>query len=598
MTVAQLKKLTLIGDAGDRRVTLDFLQALGCMHLVPLVPLPDAPEEITARGARDAYAALRFLAEVGNPRRQVRRAPDFDMTRFVAEVQGLMHRIRETRDRRDFLAHRIREVRPWWDLDFPPHDALAGHRLWFYRLPVKHRKALDAVAYPWSILGTDHRFLYVVLIAQEEPPDDVLPVARTHTGARPLHKLEEDLEDTEIALEALEAERLACTRYLDLMRKNLSEAESRAELAHAEQQVLEEDRLFAVQGWVPVDRVEAVLAGARARGLAVTIEDPRADELPPTLLEQPDTRSAGVDLAMFYQVPSARGWDPTVMLLISFAIFFAMIVADAGYGLLILAGLLLGWRSLGKSVARRSWRRLGVIIAVCTIGYGVLVGSYFGVSPDPQTLLGQMQVLTLGDFDTMMLLSIVIGVLHLVIANLLAAYAARGRRRAYANLGWAVALVAGLMLWRGSMAGQDTGLPVAALAGGLLAVFLCSSDRDIKGPVDWLWRALDGAKALSGAMGAFGDVLSYMRLFALGLASASLAITFNDLAVGVMHAMEGPGILFGLLIMLVGHALNFGLALMSGVVHGLRLNYIEFYKWGLPDEGVAFRPLARKEVQE
>ena len=89
-----------------------------------------------------------------------------------------------------------------------------------------------------------------------------------------------------------------------------------------------------------------------------------------------------------------------------------------------------------------------------------------------------------------------------------------------------------------------------------------------------------------------------MRLFALGLASASLAITFNDLATSVMQSLKGPGILFGLLILIIGHILNFGLALMSGVVHGLRLNYIEFFKWGLPNEGIIFRPFARKEFQK
>lgn len=598
MTVASLKKVTLFGDAAARTETMVFLQELGCMHLVPLAPLPDAPEHVQSRDAKDAYTALRFLAEVGTPRRQVQRDPGFDMTRFVAEVLDLSHRMREMRDRRDFLVHRIRAVRPWGDLEFPPHEDLAGNRLWFYRLPVKHRKALEQVALPWSILGTDHRFLYVVLIALDEPDDDVLPVARTHTGALPIKQLEEQLEDTEIALEALEAERLACTRYLDLMRKNLSEAETKAELAHAEQKVLEEDHLFAVQGWVPSDRIEAVLAGAKSRKLAATIEEPRVDELPPTLLEQPDSRSAGVDLAMFYQVPSARGWDPTVMLTLSFAIFFAMIVADAGYGLVILAGLGLGWKGLGNTAARRSWRRLGLGIALGTVAYGVLVGSYFGVSPDQTSVSGKLQILDLNDFGAMMLLSIVIGVLHLVIANALAARAAWGTRHAIANLGWIASLLGGLFLWRASVAELATAVPVAVLGAGLATIFLFSSDRPIQKPTDWLWRMLDGAQGVSGAMGAFGDVLSYMRLFALGLASASLAITFNDLAFGVMQALEGPGILFGLLILIVGHALNFGLALMSGVVHGLRLNYIEFYKWGLPDEGVAFRPLTRKEVQE
>jgi len=93
----------------------------------------------------------------------------------------------------------------------------------------------------------------------------------------------------------------------------------------------------------------------------------------------------------------------------------------------------------------------------------------------------------------------------------------------------------------------------------------------------------------------FGDVLSYMRLFALGLASASLAITFNQLAMQVYHAMPGLGLLFSILILILGHTLNILLGIMSGVVHGLRLNFIEFYNWSVSDEGYPFKAFARKE---
>jgi V/A-type H+-transporting ATPase subunit I len=115
--------------------------------------------------------------------------------------------------------------------------------------------------------------------------------------------------------------------------------------------------------------------------------------------------------------------------------------------------------------------------------------------------------------------------------------------------------------------------------------------------MDYLLRALDGAKALTGVMSMFGDVLSYMRLFALGLASASLALTFNDLAMQVRESVPGLGLLLALLLLVLGHTLNLGLSIMSGVVHGLRLNFMEFYKWAMPEEGRAFRKFARKEVR-
>ncbi len=109
-------------------------------------------------------------------------------------------------------------------------------------------------------------------------------------------------------------------------------------------------------------------------------------------------------------------------------------------------------------------------------------------------------------------------------------------------------------------------------------------------------RLVDGLLALTGITKLFGDVLSYLRLFALGLASASLAMTFNKLAVDVAAALPAIGLLFKVLILLVGHLLNFGLTVISGVIHGLRLNLIEFYNWSLADEGYAFQPFAKQEV--
>lgn len=598
MSVARLKKLSLVGRAAQKTETLEALQELGCMHVLPLVPLPAEPEKVSERGAKNAYKALRFLTDVPEPRRQIQRDQDFDMSKFVTDVLDLMQRTREMTDRRDFLAHRISQVRPWGDLDFPPDDVLAGNRLWFYQLPLKHRGALDALTLPWAILEQDHRFIYAVLIAPEEPDDDILPVPRTHTGSLPIHELEAQLEEAEIAIEALEAERVAQTRYLTLMRRNLSVAESAAELAHATQKVRDEEAMFALQGWVPEDRIDALLDMAETKNAAVLIEDPGPDDTPPTLLEQPEERSAAVDLALFYQVPGYRDWDPSTIVAASFAFFFAMIVADAGYGAVILLGLLLFWKRMEGTPALKSWRRYGLIIAGATILYGVLVGSYFGVAPREGSILAGLKLLDLNNFAAMMMVSIVVGVLHLVLANALAARAAWGQRRAIANLGWIAALIGGFVLWLSYMKGSAATPGAILLGAGILAILLFSSEREMKQPIDWLWRLIDGLKGLAGAMGAFGDVLSYMRLFALGLASASLAITFNDLAVSVMQAMKGPGILFALIILIIGHILNFSLAMMSGVVHGLRLNYIEFFKWGLPDEGIVFRPFARKEVQE
>ncbi len=597
MSVAQLKKLSLVGRRAEKEEALARLQALGVMHLLQLSPKERHPEKIVSREAENAYKALHFLSVVPGPRRQVRTDPAFDVHAFVGDILALKADLRAARDKRDFLIHRIATLRPWGDFTFPPKETMAGLRLWFYQLPLKQRDCLQNVDLPWQIVGEDHQFAYVVLIAEDEPASDVLPVPRLHTGDKPIAALEAELDETEIAIESLQGDRMAQTRFLTLLRASLSEAETAAELSFAETQTLDDDTLFAVQGWVPEDRMIEVEEACETLGLAMLIEDPSWDEIPPTLLEQPESESAGVDLAMFYQVPHYRGWDPTVMLIVSFSIFFAMIIADAGYGILILLGLLAFWKRLGADAHMKAWRRLGLILAACTIAYGAIVGSYFGAAPPEGSLVAGLAFLDLNDFDMMMQISIIVGVAHIAFANFMA-FRVNPRRSRRANLGWIAVLFGGLLIWLSGQTGAAFAIGIAAALGGLGTIVAFTSERPITKPSDWALRIFDGVKRLSGLMGAFGDVLSYMRLFALGLASASLALTFNDLAMDAMASKSGLGILGGLLILIIGHVLNFGLGLMSGVVHGLRLNYIEFFKWGLPEEGVAFRAFARKEVQE
>ncbi|WP_299605312.1 hypothetical protein [uncultured Tateyamaria sp.] len=597
MSIAPLKKLSLVGPVEAQDAALTRLQDMGVMHILPLVPVEARVEKRVSREAEEAYKALRFLAVVPGPRRQVRSDPDFDVQAFVADVLALKDRLRAARDRRDALANRLAHMQPWGDFEFPPLESLAGQRLWFWQLPVKHRAALQSVDLPWEIVGQDARYLFVVVLSPDEPPSDLLPIPRVHLGAKPGRVLEADLETAEIEIETLLGERMALTRYLTLLRGKLSEAETLAERAFADSQTLRDPDLFAVQGWVTEARVLEVEEACAHLGLAVLIEAPGPEDTPPTLLEQPDEAGAGVDLATFYQPPHYRAWDPTRMLMLSFALFFAMIVADAGYGIAVALLVLTFWRRLGVSAHMRAWRRMGLYLAGAAVAFGVIVGGYFGFAPPERGVLGGLAFLDLNDFDTMMTLSILIGVLHICFANAMAFQAKRTRSR-YANLGWIALLAGGVVLWIGGLEGSSRDIGAALMGVGLLLVMAYASDRPVRQPKDWLWRGFDGLKGAAGLMGMFGDVLSYMRLFALGLASASLAITFNDLAADVMASGSGLAVLGGLLIFVIGHVLNFALAMMSGVVHGLRLNFIEFYKWGLPEEGIVFRAFARKEVQE
>jgi V/A-type H+-transporting ATPase subunit I len=202
----------------------------------------------------------------------------------------------------------------------------------------------------------------------------------------------------------------------------------------------------------------------------------------------------------------------------------------------------------------------------------------------------------------MMLLSVVIGALHLVLANLVTAWRYRHSPRFLAPLGW-VAMIFGGLLMGMKMTGGDAlrlavPIDVFLLVGGALSVLLFSSARpwSFNGIGDLVWRVVDGLTDLTNVTKAFGDVLSYLRLFALGLASAKLAQAFNDIAAGVSK-LPALGLVAAILVLAIGHGLNFLLAVMGGVVHGLRLNCIEFFNWSLPEEGYPFQAFCKKASQ-
>jgi V/A-type H+-transporting ATPase subunit I len=600
MSIVNLKKLTLAGLLKERMPVLEQLQTIGCLHLVSLAEVAREPETVPPAHAVDARKALRYLCDVPDKRHQVRADQDFDMPGTVAAVLANQDRLRQANDGRDTLAQHIEALVPWGDFRLPDRDALAGRKLWFYIVPERQMPMLEDLSLPWKVVHKDNRQSWVVVIDQNEPPGNALPVPRAHTGALSLGELYKRLDEAEVELEDAVAERQALTRWIYLMSRHLARAEDQAALSHAAAQTLVAEALFLVQGWVPEPAIGAVSALAEQQGLAMLLEEPQPADRPPTLLENPEPLAAGQDLVGFYQMPAYGTWDPSRVVFFSFATFFAMILSDAGYALVL--GLLLAafWLRMGRSETGLRWRTLCSVLVGGSLVWGVLVGSYFGVSLSSESFWGGLKLLDLNDFDTMTKLSVGIGVLHLVLAHLEQLSLKRGRVAAWAHIGWIAVMLGGFAMWLGGV--QEAPLWLSqtgrwALGLGLLAVFAFASERVVRDLRSAFLRLLDGIWALTGVTKVFGDVLSYLRLFALGLASASLALTFNDLAQQASQ-VRGMGLLFAILILLVGHLLNLLLALMSGVVHGLRLNYIEFYNWALSGEGYAFQPFKKKESRE
>lgn len=597
MAIVPLDKVTLYGTLDQKETVLDRLQALGCMHLVNLRdPDFDAIETVS----KESREALQYLQAAPSKRHATLKRLRYDREQVVEQALAIKQ-ARITRfEERDHLHRAIADLEPWGDFQIPADLENAGMQFWFYVVPRRRVEEIQQTDYLWHIAASDNQNAYVVIVAPEQPSE--LGFVPVPLDRRPLSELKRRAEEVAEELDDLHWQRVSLTRWTRLLQLDLDEADDRAARRAAGAGTWDAQTLFALQGWVPKSATQQVRDLADEFSLAITVEPDRQDELPPTLLQNPSAIAGAESCVTFYITPNYRTWDPTPVVYVAFSFFFAMIVSDAGYGL-VMAALLLGFRKrLGRTASGRHFRNLLRGIVVLTIVYGVVAGSYFGWSPPPDSWPGRMQMKWadrpfVENQQAMMIVSITIGVVHLVAANLIRAWKDRRTLRSLGRVGWAIIMLGGFAAAIAAFFGDPLieRLGEAALLVGAMLVLLFSSDEPL-----WTWsakshmrRMLDGIMQTANLPKAFGDILSYLRLFALGLASAQLAVTFNGLSQDAARA-GGVGTLLAIVIWCVGHGINFLLALIGGVVHGLRLNCIEFFNWSLTEEGHPFQPFRKK----
>lgn len=625
MAIVPLQRINLIGELKHRERIMRDIQRLGCLHVVNLTDLPDKTAGSTFR-AEELKSAIAYLERCPEKRHPLSQPADSttrgfghpdhaDVTRIAGEVLQIESESRALTDELDSVSELIEQLKPWGDFQRPSPSQLRGRRLYFYQLT--HREALqlplaldaDSGVY---LINRDPQFEYWLVVAKQPPtgfsrdPEDL--------DSRSLAELQTRLAEIGEQQEQLQLQRIAMTRWLQALRRELATTEDETMRMDAQSRSLVDGPVFALQAWAPQNQITTLESFARENTLALTVRPPTADDEPPTLLTNPRPIAGAEGAVTFFMTPAYRAWDPTWVMFFSFAAFFAMIMADAGYGLVLGLMLAVYWKRLGHTEAGRRFRQLAIFMVLVTIGYGVVIGSYFGFSPPPESLLDRVVIKSGGlsimqDREAMMLVSATIGVFHLVLANSVVAWRWLGSGHALSAVGWVISLIGGWLMTVCMLPKPDVKLLLAERLGGqsdqwdtsltsigwwmlglgLALVLLFSSTRPVFSlrPRDLLTRLGEGLLGLTGVTKAFGDALSYLRLFALGLASAQLAMLFNDMASNAAQ-IKGLGILLGLLVFLLGHTLNFVLAVVGGVVHGLRLNCIEFFSWSLTDEGKPF----------
>ncbi|MRI32380.1 hypothetical protein EOPP23_05205 [Endozoicomonas sp. OPT23] len=602
MAIEALYRMTLYGPADKKQKVLSGLQEVGCLHLIPLAP--DNSQTNDSNILSTANEAVQWLERVPSPRRQFKESSAEEINRAIEKTLQNKSQYRAVSDKRDKLQERIQEVTPWGDFSFPDLNELHDQRLWFYVVPDNslddffQSAAANSLCY--KVIHQSLVESYIVIISLEDP-EQKLPAPRSHVGEISLSSLESELEISEQQLDELLAEREDLSRWLHLISTSVARLRDQVSLTKASTGTLNEEEFFLIQGWLPKVKESLIKQYCKEHCLAVQFEPPTPNDAPPTLLQKSASVGGGADALGFFQTPGYRTWDPGKTVFFSFSLFFAMIISDACYSLLIGIIVFFIKRRISSTAQNKRLLNLGFIMALFGLIWGCMVGSYFGVSPK-EGLLADLAIINLNDYNAMMRLSIIIGVFHLLIANLMSAVSLKDSSASLVPLGWSINLLAGLLGWLGMTEiipkpFFSTIAPALLTVGSILVLFF-SDNRPVHSIKDALLRLISGLKSLYNISSAFGDVLSYMRLFALGLSGASLALTFNSLAASALQSSPVMGVLSSALILLFGHLLNFALCVMSGVVHGMRLNVIEFVNWGIPEEGYPFQSFCKHEVSQ
>ena len=401
-----------------------------------------------------------------------------------------------------------------------------------------------------------------------------------------------ELARTEVELKDNENNRCELTCYLEALDRYKDRLSDKIDFEFVNQCSKDFEEFFIVTGWVADKDIEELKTFAKRYTISLTVEELGEDDNPPTLLANNALGAPGEELVKFYQMPSYRMWDPSTIMFLSFSLFFAMIMSDFGYGMAMMVITLLTWKKMSGSETSKRIRNMLLMLSFSCLGYGIICGSYFGYKA-PIKEIADLAVVDVNNFKDMISLSVGIGALHIILANIIRFVKAFPKLSSISFLGWISIVIGAFSLYLNPLALWAQ----YSLIGGAIAIFLFTSDRPftIKGII---LRPIDGLLNLTNLTKAFGDCLSYIRLFALGLSSALLAASFNSMAEQAMSANTIIGTTLGVIVLIFGHSLNVVLGIMGGLIHGLRLNFIEFTNWALDGEGYPFKPFESKEKKK
>lgn len=586
-----MTKYNFILLSGDVEEFLKKLQGVGVVDITRSTkPVDEKSETLSSKA--------------GNYRKALSLLKDVTPAEFADKTYGdLAENVINTVNEREMMESQLAQLQkdmeerlPWGQFDVKNFKKLEerGLKLHFYKVKSSNFDPAWNENYALSEISNDGTNTYFVVVSDDENyefPLKEMPAPDSDCTAveKKIKELEYEIEKKYRLLSELKCHEKDIQKELD---KTMSKLD--LHLAHVSGTKAAEDYITVLEGFAPSNTTTSVHELLDKEEVLYLEENACVTDNPPIKLKNNKFVSMFELLTDMYGRPKYNEFDPTVWISIFFMLFFAFCMGDAGYGLVLIGASLALKKMLGNIAP------LGITLGVATTVIGLLFHTFFSTdmltwSFLPDVVKKCMLPAQIGGFDGTMVLAIIVGIVHICLAMIVKTYQStkvKGFANSLGTWGWTLLIVGGIIVGGLALIGVINSEVTKWIVIGIgilsaLGIFFLNDLH--RNPLvnfgSGLWETYNTATGL------LGDVLSYLRLYALGLAGAKLGEAFNAIGVQALGDGGAAWIAF-ILIVVVGHTLNVAMCVLGAFVHPLRLNFLEFFKnSGYEGTGRKYNPL-------
>ena len=616
--ITRMKKLSFLIHSKEYEQFLEQLRALGVVHVV-LKQEGEAQDSALQEDINllSRYkGALKVLEPLLN--QQIDAAPDssvkdfvFDTAQKVIERFDILEAEKVVQEQTLQVFERDRaQLLPWGDFEPSALERLAGagYKIRLYTCPLRAFREEWVSKYGVVEIERDKQKINFATVTHTDVVPDI-DAEQVNLPAMSISAVEKEIAKTKAVIEAnpLKLGQLAAVG-VPVLKEGIRDLENRIDFSSVRLtgEHMAADSLVLLEGWAPASEVGEISRQMNVKGVFFDVEDPQPGDDIPIKLKNNRFARLFEPLTEMYSLPNYSELDPTAAFAPFFMLFFGLCMGDGGYGLIIFLACTFAKKKLP---ALKDFMALGQWLGISTIIVGLLTGMVFGISLDtvawPWLAGVKDKFITDNNYNVMgyspmMVVAVCVGILQILFGmgfKIVRITIQLGLKYALSEIGWLVLLVDMIVMLLLKFAGVDLS-PLAtdfiygiACACGVLILFFNSPGKN---PFANLGSGLWGTYNM--VSGLLGDVLSYIRLFALGLAGGILGGVFNQLAFQAGGALPvWVGWLPTALILLLGHGLNLFLCIISALVHPIRLTFVEFFKnAGFEGGGKAYKPFSKK----